>query len=93
MQRVYNKNRTGCSLLLTVNDEKVVGYKIQRKAINGEDFLDFIKTHHVDNYVYLIDNARIHHYHKFKKYIIHPLQNLFTQFKIPILLLNRINMT
>ena len=56
---------------MNVSKDKILNYKIYNKIINGEDFLDFIKSN-VDilkNKTLLLDNARIHHYNKLKDYV------------------------
>lgn len=65
----YNKQRKGCSLLLGISKNKVYGYMIKDKAINGNDFTQFVKEHHEKDNVYLIDNASIHRCEQFKEFV------------------------
>lgn len=68
-KRSYNKTRKGVSLLMAINNNKVIGYVIVEKAVNAQIFTDFINTIDNDNNVYLMDNARTHHSKILKEYM------------------------
>ena len=60
------------SLIMAISKNKVVKYELINKAVNGETFKDFIVNDLIsksNNNHILMDNARIHHYTKFKKYL------------------------
>ena len=68
-KNIYNKVRKGVSLLMAINKGKVIGYIVSEQSINAVIFTDFIKQINQDNYIYLMDNARIHHAKIFKEYM------------------------
>jgi hypothetical protein len=57
------KNNLRFSLLFGISKNKIIGYKLKKGAINGNDFSSFINCINKPNgkYYYLMDNARIHH--------------------------------
>lgn len=59
------------TLICAINNNKVIDYKIIKNSANGEIYLEFIKSicSKVKNKILLMDNARIHHYHKLKEYM------------------------
>jgi transposase len=64
--------RKRVSLIMAVDKSKIVAYKIVEGSVNGEIFKDFILNNvlkNIDNKTLLMDNARIHHYKKFKEAI------------------------
>lgn len=69
-----NKN-TNISLLLAINYEGLIGYRIKEGAYNGDDFITFISfelVHHFiknRNDVLIMDNCRFHHRLDVKHYL------------------------
>jgi putative transposase len=66
--------KTRYSVVCAVSNRKIIHYTVVKGSINGEIFLNFIKTletklGNTKKYL-LMDNARIHHYSKLKEYII-----------------------
>lgn len=60
------------SLIMAISKNKVVKYELINKAVNGETFKNFVCDDIIsksNNNHILMDNARIHHYAKFKKYL------------------------
>ena len=72
--KINNHPRIRYSLITAVSNKKIIHYEIIKKSVNGESFLNFIKavvnkldiynTYHI-----ILDNARIHYYGKFLKYM------------------------
>lgn len=54
---------------MAISKEGVVGYMTKEGSINAVDFKGFIEKINKDRYVYLIDNARIHHSKILKEYM------------------------
>ncbi len=53
---------------MAVSKDKVIGFKTVTGSVNAQIFKEFIQSIHKDGYVYLMDNARIHHAKLFKEY-------------------------
>jgi transposase len=75
------------TLLVAVGIDKVIHYRIIKNSANGEIFLKFIKDlikilSMDEQYYILLDNARIHHYKKFKRYIQHQC-NIEVVYNVP----------
>lgn len=67
----HNIKRKRKTLLLAISRKKIIKFKIVNGSINGEIYKTFIQDinrKHTDS-VLLMDNARIHHYKKLKKYM------------------------
>lgn len=75
-KNLYNKKTQSVSLLMAINNNKVIGYVIYKGSINAVKFTEFIKSIHKDKYYYLLDNARIHHSKIFKKYMSNKMSNV-----------------
>ena len=72
--KIKNHPRIRYSLVSAISNKKVIHYQIIKNSFNGELFLNFIKNllkklSVTDTYYIILDNARIHHYKKLKKYI------------------------
>jgi transposase len=64
-----NKKKLSISLLMAISKNKTIGFFIKQGPVNATDFTEFIKSINKDYYVYLMDNARIHHSKIFNKYM------------------------
>lgn len=58
------------SMVAAVNKYEIINYKINNGPVNGENFKNFLLSLHtkliekrIENPIYIMDNARIHHYH------------------------------
>jgi hypothetical protein len=63
------------SVIAATSNNKIIYYEIIKGSVNGETFLNFMKTlidklQNDNKYHIILDNARIHHYKEFKKYVI-----------------------
>ena len=66
----HKRTKETKSIIMCINSNNSKDYNIIEKTNTGETFLDFIKSikDKLINNTLLLDNARIHHYKKFKKY-------------------------
>jgi transposase len=68
---LVTEKRQRFTLLMAINKTKIIGYQLFKNACNGENFKDFISDKvkpKMKKANLLMDNARIHHYTKFKEY-------------------------
>jgi len=67
---IYYLTKKRYSLILAINRSKILNYKLVDGAVNGEIFMNYIVNDiipHSNDGSILMDNARIHHYKKFKQ--------------------------
>jgi transposase len=57
------------SLIMAISYDKVIDYKLVKGSFNGEIFKNFIEGKCLNKKALFMDNARIHHYKKFKNEI------------------------
>lgn len=57
-------------MISIISINKILTYNIYNKTVNGEDYYNFLKSNVeiLKNKTLLLDNARIHHYKKVKKF-------------------------
>lgn len=65
----YNKRKDGISLIMAINKQQVIGYKVINGSVDRNIFKEFIESIYKKEYVYLMDNARIHHAKVLKAFI------------------------
>lgn len=67
----YLQKKERYSLICAISNKKVIEYKIIKNSVNGEIYLNFVKSicNKVNNKILLMDNARIHHYTKLKEFM------------------------
>lgn len=76
--KVTNK-RQRFSLVMAVNKSKIIAVNIVRGSYNGESFQSFIEKNVIPKSKkasLLMDNARIHHYKKFKQFMADNNKNI-----------------
>ena len=70
--RKHKRTKESRTLIPIISTDGILKYNIYNKTVNGEDYLNFIKSN-VDilkNRTIILDNARIHHYNKVKQFAI-----------------------
>jgi len=108
-RRTYNKTRKSVSLLLAIDKQKVVGYKIINGSVNGEIYLEFMKEIYREDSAFLMDNARIHQSKILKEYMkdkeskiiynvpynpeTNPIEHVFSKLKNDVAKQNTNNLT
>lgn len=102
--RVGGVKSRNISVIAAMNKYGMVSYKINHRPVNGEDFkqylielLNLCNSTGIDNPCFILDNARIHHYHGLKHLIeelgltllylppyspfLNPIENCFSKWK------------
>lgn len=66
----HKRTKDKRSLISIISINKILTYNIYNKTVNGEDYYNFLKSNVeiLKNKTLLLDNARIHHYKKVKKF-------------------------